>query len=65
MPPHIKAHNASIVTYYALKVQKKDGKKLKEVQLHPFAKIDPNDYRPVFLDKGIRDDFNEGLALNA
>lgn len=32
-----------------------------EVDEHPFISVDPNDYRPVFRDKKIRDDFNLGL----
>jgi len=52
----------SIFQYYTLQAQKESGKKLKEVQLHRFTTPNPNDYRPVFWNKQIRDDFNEGLA---
>lgn len=31
------------------------------VEEHPFTTVDPDDYRPVFRDKKIRDDFNSGL----
>jgi polar amino acid transport system substrate-binding protein len=29
---------------------------------HPFSTVNPDDYRPVFRDKKIRDDFNFGLS---
>jgi polar amino acid transport system substrate-binding protein len=32
-----------------------------EIDEHPFITVNPMDYRPVFRDKKIRDDFNEGL----
>lgn len=35
--------------------------KPKAVTAHPFVKLEPMDYRPVFWDKKIRDDFNAGL----
>ena len=52
----------SIFQYYTLQAQKESGTKLKEVQLHSFTTVNPNDYRPVFWSKQIRNDFNEGLA---
>jgi polar amino acid transport system substrate-binding protein len=35
--------------------------KPKPVTTHAFVKVEPMDYRPVFWDKKIRDDFNAGL----
>jgi polar amino acid transport system substrate-binding protein len=35
--------------------------KPKAVTAHAFVKLEPMDYRPVFWDKKIRDDFNAGL----
>ena len=32
-----------------------------EVDEHHFITVNPKDYRPVFRDKKIRDDFNSGL----
>jgi polar amino acid transport system substrate-binding protein len=32
------------------------------VDEHSVIQADPNDYRPVFRDAAIRDDFNAGLA---
>ena len=32
-----------------------------EVEEHEFAKVNPTDYRPVFRDESVRDDFNLGL----
>ncbi|UZE96616.1 substrate-binding periplasmic protein [Alkalimarinus alittae] len=37
------------------------GTTIKDVTFHPFTDVNPNNYRPVFWDKKIRDDFNEGL----
>lgn len=50
-----------IYRYHALQVEKADGTKLKPVTEHEFTKVNPNDYRPVFRDARIRDDFNAGL----
>ncbi len=33
------------------------------IQIHDFARINPRDYRPVFDDPKVRNDFNEGLAF--
>lgn len=30
---------------------------------HQFTTVDPDDYRPVFRSKAIRDDFNKGLKM--
>ncbi|WP_250655418.1 substrate-binding periplasmic protein [Alkalimarinus coralli] len=51
----------NIFKYYSLKAEQELGKKLKHVKIHRFTEINPEDYRPVFWDKHIRDDFNEGL----
>ena len=53
--------DVSIFKYYTLQAERKIGKKLKETQIHHFTKVNPEDYRPIFWDKKIRDDFNEGL----
>jgi len=52
----------SIYRYYALQAERKSGKKLKEIQLHRFVDLNPEDYRPIFWNERIRDDFNEGLT---
>lgn len=51
----------NIYRYFALQITKQSGVKLKPVQEHRFVTLNPNDYRPVFRDKAIRDDFNAGL----
>jgi len=52
----------SIYKYYALQAERKSGKKLKEVQMHRFVDLNPEDYRPVFWNERIRDNFNDGLT---
>ncbi len=52
----------SIFKYYTLQLQREEGKKPKPVQFHHFVNLNPLDYRPIFWDEEIRDDFNEGLA---
>jgi len=52
----------SIYKYYALQAERKSGKKLNQIQMHRFVNLNPDDYRPVFWDEQIRDDFNEGLT---
>ncbi len=53
----------SIFQYYALQQHLKDPSfVLPPVQQHAFTVADPKNYRPVFRDPAIRDDFNAGLA---
>lgn len=52
----------NIFQYYALQVKLKKGHDINPVQFHNFVELNPLDYRPVFWDKVLRDDFNEGLA---
>lgn len=51
----------NIFKYFAIKIKRETGVPIKEVEEHSFVEFNPNDYRPVFRDKGIRDDFNAGL----
>lgn len=50
-----------IYRYHANQIEHETGKPLQPVTEHAFVKITPNDYRPVFHDKTVRDDFNFGL----
>lgn len=50
-----------IYRYHANQVERETGKPLQAITEHNFTKVNPNDYRPVFHDKTIRDDFNHGL----
>ncbi|MCV2367630.1 substrate-binding periplasmic protein [Roseateles oligotrophus] len=50
----------NIFKYFALKL-KKDGFEVAPVQEHPFTTVNPQDYRPIFRDPKVRDDFNLGL----
>lgn len=53
----------SIFQYYTrLLRQRQPGFVMPPVDEHSFTRADPNDYRPVFRDAAIRDDFNAGLA---
>jgi len=53
----------TIFQYYTLQQQKRmPGFVMPEVEEHPFTEANPQDYRPVFRDAAIRDDFNAGLA---
>ena len=52
----------NIYKYNVAKLKKEKGFKAKEVKIHHFIKLNLMDYRPIFRDKKIRDDFNEGLA---
>lgn len=49
----------SVFRYYA---RSKPGFEMPAVDEHSVIQADPNDYRPVFRDAVIRDDFNAGLA---
>lgn len=54
--------DTDIFKYYALLTKKKNNLKDNlDVQEHTFTKENPLNYRPVFRDKKIRDDFNAGL----
>ncbi|WP_229211545.1 MULTISPECIES: ABC transporter substrate-binding protein [unclassified Duganella] len=53
----------SIFQYYTrLLRQRQPGFVMPALDEHSFTRADPNDYRPVFRDAAIRDDFNAGLA---
>lgn len=53
----------AVFTYYARRKQRTDPNfHMPPVDEHPLPKADPRDYRPVFRDARIRDDFNAGLA---
>lgn len=51
----------SIFKYFTVKLKKEKRFSPKPTQEHVFVKLNPADYRPVFRDKQIRDDFNAGL----
>jgi len=51
----------NIFKYFTLQLKKEKNFQPKPVQLHSFVALNPSDYRPVFKDAGIRDDFNAGL----
>jgi len=51
----------NIYRYFSLQLAKEKGIHLKPVEEHSFVKLNPQDYRPVFWDARIRDDFNAGL----
>jgi len=53
--------DSKIFKYFTLKLKKEKGFIFKEVEEHHFVKLNVMDYRPIFWDKKIRDDFNEGL----
>lgn len=50
----------SIFRYFALQLSR-EGLALQPVQEHAFATPNPQDYRPVFRSRQVRDDFNQGL----
>jgi polar amino acid transport system substrate-binding protein len=52
----------NIFKYFSDQVQRTDGTILDPVTEHSFVKLNPMDYRPVFRDAKVRDDFNAGLA---
>lgn len=53
----------AIFQYYMLQSKKADPSFIMpEVDVHAFARAVPANYRPVFRDAAIRDDFNAGLA---
>lgn len=51
----------TIFKYFSRQHQYETGKELHPVEEHAFTKVNPNDYRPLFRDPKIRDDFNAGL----
>lgn len=51
----------NIFKYFTLKLKKEEGFVPKPTVEHSFVKLNPMDYRPVFRDKTVRDDFNAGL----
>jgi len=51
-----------IFQHFATQLESINGVEKIEVDEHPFTTVDPKDYRPVFRDKKIRDDFNIGLT---
>lgn len=50
----------SIFKYFALQFRREGGELL-PVDEHAFTTVNPQDYRPVFRSKQVRDDFNAGL----
>lgn len=50
----------SIFKYFSRQL-KQEGFEILPVDEHPFATVNPMDYRPVFRSKQVRDDFNAGL----
>lgn len=50
----------SIFRYFALQFRREGGDLL-PVEEHAFTTVNPQDYRPVFRSKQVRDDFNAGL----
>ncbi len=51
----------SIFRYFTLQLQKTEGFLPPAVEEHRFTALNPMDYRPVFRDPKVRDDFNIGL----
>ncbi|WP_324731559.1 substrate-binding periplasmic protein [Pseudomonas paeninsulae] len=51
----------SIYRYFELLLERTNLFKAKTVDLHPFTEEAPQNYRPLFRDRQIRDDFNAGL----
>ncbi|WP_201799117.1 substrate-binding periplasmic protein [Rhodoferax aquaticus] len=51
----------TIFKYFTRQHKLETGKDLQVVEEHTFTTVDPADYRPVFRDSKIRDDFNAGL----
>lgn len=53
----------TIFTYYARQHERRDPRfRMPPVDEHALPKANPRDYRPVFRDARVRDDFNAGLA---
>lgn len=51
----------TIFHYFSLQMQRETGVVPKPVTEHEFTTLNPDNYRPVFRDRTIRDDFNAGL----
>ena len=51
----------NIFKYYSLQLQKVGNFSPKPITEHQFIELDLNNYRPIFRDPSIRDDFNLGL----
>lgn len=51
----------SIFRYFELYLERTSLFKAKNTEMHQFIEEDPQNYRPVFHDPQIRDDFNAGL----
>lgn len=51
----------NIYKYYTTKLEKEEKFLSKPVKFHQFVQLNIMDYRPIFRDKELRDDFNEGL----
>jgi polar amino acid transport system substrate-binding protein len=52
----------NIYHYFELQLNRNSLFRAKPVDMHAFTSVKPEDYRPVFRSKKIRDDFNAGLA---
>ncbi|MCZ4335909.1 substrate-binding periplasmic protein [Shewanella colwelliana] len=53
----------SIFKYFSQLLQSRKNFVTQPIQEHKFTDVDPLDYRPIFNNAAIRDDFNQGLAL--
>lgn len=51
----------SIFKYFSLRLKARRKIELRPVEEHPFVQFEPKDYRPVFRNRQVRDDFNAGL----
>jgi polar amino acid transport system substrate-binding protein len=51
----------NIFKYFTLQYKRETGTEPVPVDEHPFTTVNPQEYRPIFRDKSIRDDFNAGL----
>lgn len=51
----------NIFKYFALQLKSEGFTELQPVDETAFVKLNPQDYRPIFRDPRIRDDFNQGL----
>lgn len=51
----------NIFKYFTRLLEQTKGVRLRPVEMHNFTTVNPMDYRPVFHDGAIRDDFNAGL----
>jgi polar amino acid transport system substrate-binding protein len=51
----------NIFKYFTLQLKLNKSFKPKPITEHAFTRLNPMDYRPVFRDSAVRDDFNAGL----